>query len=66
MPENVLIEHRPLDTQLTGAVNWWVRYRSHDMHGNSTESTGFIVAPGTVQRTAQNVKSRRGVTEPLV
>jgi len=45
MPENVLIEHRPLDTQLIGAVTWWVRYRSHDIHGNSTESTGFIVAP---------------------
>ncbi|NBX22840.1 MAG: hypothetical protein EBR52_01735 [Microbacteriaceae bacterium] len=45
MPENVLLEHRPLDTHLHGARAWWVRYRSHDLHGNSTESTGFIVAP---------------------
>jgi pimeloyl-ACP methyl ester carboxylesterase len=47
MAESVLLEHRPVETKLTGALAYWVRYRSHDLRGVATESTGLVIAPST-------------------
>ena len=47
MTESVLLDHRPVETKLTGALAYWVRYRSHDLHGVATESTGLVIAPST-------------------
>jgi len=44
---SVLLHHEKIETSLTGAVAYRVRYRSHDLHGVATESTGLVVAPAS-------------------
>ena len=41
----VLIDHEKIETSVAGAVAYRVRYRSHDLRGVATESTGLVVAP---------------------
>ena len=42
---SVLIDHETIPTSIVGAVAYRVRYRSYDLHGVPTESTGLVVAP---------------------
>lgn len=41
----VLIHHEKIETSIAGAQAYRIRYRSADLHGNATESTGIVVAP---------------------
>lgn len=40
-----LLSSERISTSITGAVAYRVRYRSHDMAGRATESTGLVIAP---------------------
>ena len=40
-----LLSSERIETSIRGAVAWRIRYRSQDMHGRPTESTGLIIAP---------------------
>lgn len=40
-----LLHHEPIDTALTGARAWRIRYASRDVNGRPTESTGLVIAP---------------------
>ena len=40
-----LIHSEQIDTSITGAVAYKVRYRSHDLNARATESTGLVIAP---------------------
>lgn len=42
-----LISSDQIDTSITGAVAYKVRYRSSDMNGRPTESTGLVIAPAS-------------------
>ena len=44
---SVLLHHERIPTSITGAVAHRVRYRSHDLKGRPTESTGLVIAPET-------------------
>ncbi len=41
----VLLHHEKIDTSITGAVAYRIRYASHDLNGRPTESTGLVIAP---------------------
>lgn len=41
----VLIDHQEIPTSVRGAVAHRVTYRSHDLHGRPTESSGLVIAP---------------------
>jgi dienelactone hydrolase len=40
-----LIHHEPIDTAITGARAWRVRYLSRDLAGRDQEATGLVIAP---------------------
>lgn len=40
-----LLSHEEIPTSITGAVAHRIRYRSHDLRGRSTQSTGLVIAP---------------------
>ena len=40
-----LLSHEEIETSITGAKAWRVRYSSKDYLGNPTESTGLVIAP---------------------
>jgi len=40
-----LLHHEPIETAITGAEAWRVRYTSRDVNGAATESTGLVIAP---------------------
>jgi hypothetical protein len=40
-----LLHHEPIETAITGAQAWRVRYTSRDVNGAATESTGLVIAP---------------------
>ena len=40
-----LIDREQIDTRISGAQAWRIRYASHDVNGRATESTGLVVAP---------------------
>ncbi|MEN9751233.1 MAG: hypothetical protein RLZZ600_280 [Actinomycetota bacterium] len=42
-----LIHSEKIDTSITGAVAYKVRYHSSDMSGRATESTGLVIAPAS-------------------
>lgn len=42
---NVLISQDKISTSIAGAVAYKIRYRSYDLHGKPTESTGLVIAP---------------------
>lgn len=42
---DLLLSSERIETSLRAAVAYRVRHRSHDLHGNSTESTGLVIAP---------------------
>lgn len=41
----VLTDHEQIDTSISGAVAYRVRYTSQDLRGIPTESTGLVIAP---------------------
>ena len=41
----VLLHHEKIATSITGAVAHRIRYRSQDVNGIATESTGLVIAP---------------------
>lgn len=43
----VLISQEPVPTSITGAVAYRIHYRSSDVQGKATESTGLVIAPTT-------------------
>lgn len=42
---NVLISHEEITTSIKGAVAYKIVYRSHDLHGIATTSSGLVIAP---------------------
>jgi len=40
-----LIHHEPIDTAISGARAWRVRYLSRDLAGRDQEATGLVIAP---------------------
>lgn len=42
---NVLISQDKIATSITGADAYKIRYKSYDLHGKPTESTGLVIAP---------------------
>lgn len=40
-----LLAHEPVDTRISGARAWRVRYRANDVHGAPHEASGLVVAP---------------------
>ncbi len=47
MTSDVLIEKTQIETNLKNAIAFRIRYRSHDLRGRATESTGLVIAPNT-------------------
>lgn len=41
----VLLDQEKIATSITGAIAFRIRYRSQDLNGVATESTGVVVAP---------------------
>lgn len=44
-PPGTLLHHEPIETSITGANAWKVRYTSRDVNGVAQESTGLVIAP---------------------
>jgi len=44
---SVLISSQTIDTHIHGANAYRILYRSYDMHGNPTQSTGLVISPQT-------------------
>lgn len=42
---SILISQEKISTSITGADAYKIRYNSFDLHGNTTESTGLVIAP---------------------
>ena len=42
---NVLLHHEKIATSITGADAYKIRYKSYDLNGVPTESTGIVLAP---------------------
>jgi pimeloyl-ACP methyl ester carboxylesterase len=42
-----LLTSEQIDTSISGAVAYRIRYRSHDIAGRATESTGLVIAPAS-------------------
>lgn len=62
MPKKVLLHHEKIITSIAGAVAYRVRYTSHDLHGNPTESTGLVIAPETPGEDRRVVSWAHGTT----
>jgi len=44
-PAGTLLSHEPVDTSITGARAWRVRYATRDVNDVGHESTGLVIAP---------------------
>lgn len=44
-PAGTLLSHEPVDTAITGAQAWRVRYATRDVNDVAHESTGLVIAP---------------------
>lgn len=45
MPVGEIHHREEIDTSITGAKAWHIRYSSRDYQGNPTQSTGLVIAP---------------------
>lgn len=59
---HVLLSSEPVATSISGAVAFRIRYRSHDLKGNATESTGLVIAPATAGENRKVVSWAHGTT----
>ena len=58
----ILISSEKISTQLTGADAYRVRYRSRDVQGKPTESTGLMIAPTAAGENRKVVSWAHGTT----
>lgn len=58
----VLINHERIDTSITGAVAYRIRYTSHDVQGKLTESTGLVIAPAAASENRKVLSWAHGTT----
>ncbi|MEG0029187.1 MAG: hypothetical protein RR713_07450, partial [Aurantimicrobium sp.] len=59
---NVLISSEKITTSLTGAQAFRIRYRSSDLHGKGTESTGLVITPSEHQEDRKVLTWAHGTT----
>ena len=58
----VLISSEKITTSLTGAQAFRIRYRSSDLHGKDTESTGLVITPSEHQEYRKVLTWAHGTT----
>ena len=58
----VLISSEQIETSIAGAVAYRVRYRSKDVQGKPTESTGLVIAPASAGENRKVMSWAHGTT----